>query len=191
MLKPPYSRILTFDKTLELLSETPTIVEFGMTRQEGNYDGDGYSTILFGWYVVEHGGKFISVDIDPNNIVISHRILKQYEIPTENIYLTCGDATNFLKLFPIENIDLIYLDAWDWIGTEEEKQISENAHLEVFYDIEPKLSDNALILIDDIWNRKTYDGKGKLLIPYLLKNDNYELIIADYQFLFQKRRKII
>jgi hypothetical protein len=184
-MKPVYdekARRESFDLTLSLLPENPLIVEYGMTRLNNNWNGDGNSTILFAWYVSEYGGKFISVDIEPTYIPVAHSIIKSFDIATDSIYLVCGDASNFMDVFDLYNIDLMYLDAWDWT---KEGCDAETSHMKVFLKIENRLSENALILLDDVLDINTYKGKGKQLIPYMLSN-NYELLFTGYQFLFRK-----
>ena len=96
-----------------------------------------------------------------------------------------------LKKFE-KTIDLLYLDAWD-------VELPEHAehHLDAFKLAEPKLSKNAIILIDDtdvgFSEQKGYHndeeslgGKGRLLIPFLLSTGNYEMVFKGRQTCFKR-----
>lgn len=185
-----------FFKCFEYLDITPTIVEIGMQRR---YDGDcsdGCSTSIFSWYLKEHGGKLYSIDIDNNNIELNKRELENRNLFNENIHLICQDGINFFDNFN-EKIDLLYLDSWDWSGSDEEKNISEINHLVCFSKAERLLSSNSIIMIDDVKN-SSFEGKGKLLIPYLLKNgyvieskgewigNDGNVVFNDYQIILKK-----
>jgi len=184
-VQPPTGRTGLL-KALEILDSQMskiTIVEVGMTRQEGNWKGDGYSTPLFAWYVENKGGWFYSFDIDPEAIKVSKRIMSYYGIEGKHTTLICADALSFFKrntfLFP--GIDLLYLDAVDY--SNENKEFSQQWHLEFFKLVESYLNNRALIVIDDIFDEE-YTGKGKLLIPYML-NKGYKIIEKGYQVILK------
>ena len=166
--------------------ENPVIVEIG-TQREFNNTGDGCSTTVFSWFVNTHGGKLYSIDIENSYIEQGKSELKNRGLLTDRVNLICQDGIKFFDDFS-GKIDLLYLDAWDYRGTDDDKRISEEKHLEAFLKAEKFLSDNALILIDDIADQETYVGKGHLVIPYLLKN-GYKLILKEWQFLFSKKDK--
>jgi hypothetical protein len=181
------NRKVSFNKVLNHLDniENPIMVEIGQTRNYYNWNGDGYSTPLFSWYISQRpDGQFYSIDISDNS-KIYEGIFGIWGIRKDRINILQQDGIKFLQEFE-NKIDFLYLDAWDYHKTNIEMQtISETMHLEAFKIAELKLNENALILIDDILDQETLIGKGKLLIPYMIDN-GYELIHKGYQFLFKK-----
>lgn len=191
--QPPTGRS-TLLKALEILDSQMskvTIVEVGMTRQEGNWKGDGYSTPLFAWYVENKGGWFYSFDIDPEAIKVSKRIMSYYGIEGKHTTLICADALSFFSrntfLFP--EVNLLYLDAWDYTGDNGTRSESMIKHLELFQLVEPYLADGALVVVDDIFNVDTLEGKGKLVIPYMI-DFGYEVVERGYQFILRRPIRI-
>ncbi len=99
-------------------------------------------------------------------------------------------SERFLRTFD-KKIDLLYLD------TGYMNPIEPTAHLQlreaqiiVERDL---LSDNGLLLIDDVRNQNVLDdasglGKSKYAIPYLLKN-GFEIVEDEYQVILRKKPK--
>jgi len=188
MIQPPFSsrRKNSMEKCFELLNkDKPIILEFGMTRVLDGCEGDGYSTIHWAYQIAQYGGSLISIDIDPQTINVSSALIKFYEISTNNIFLVCADAMSFLDSFELKKIDLLYLDAWDYLGNQEELDKSSKMHLQAFLKCEPMLKSGSLVLIDDILDTQTLIGKGKEVIPYM-EIIGYENCYRDYQFLYRK-----
>jgi hypothetical protein len=193
MIRPPESagRKESMDKSLSILRELrhPVILEYGMVRHPENWEGDGFSTIIFAHFIAQQpcSGTFISVDIKPANIMVSDTLLKKYEIPSKNVFLVCADAMDFMNnpMLKIEYVDLLYLDAWDYSGDGTQREESALHHLEAFQRTEKWLRSGSLVLIDDILNQETLAGKGQYLIP-LLREIGYEELHKGYQFLFRK-----
>lgn len=174
MKKPPFGRIQGFTRVMELLDakHDPAIVEVGTTRRIGNWVADGYSTPLFAWYVARYGGTLHSVDIEPEAARLCEGIIKDYGIPMDKTRLVTADGIAFLDSFD-GLIDFLYLDGWDYslFDTEEafdERLASEQAHLECFLAAEPHLAKGAVVLIDDVLETRSWLGKGRRLIPYLM-----------------------
>jgi hypothetical protein len=184
------NRKVSFNKVLNHLDgiDSPVLVEIGQTRNYYNWNGDGYSTPLFIWYMNQRlDGHFYSIDISDNSEVYKaiFGIWGLRDGQEKGATILQEDGIKFLKEFE-HKIDFLYLDAWDYHKTNIQMQTtSETMHLEAFKIVEPKLNKGAYILIDDILDQETYVGKGKLLIPYMLDN-GYELIHKGYQFLFKK-----
>lgn len=187
MIKPLGSayRKASMDKCFEALAGSPAnILELGMTRGLDNYDGDGHATLHWAWYVAQFGGSLVSIDINPHPILITSELLKRYEIPTKNIFLICADAINFLEFFG-GYVDLLYLDAWDYLGSAEDLENSSQKHLEAFLKAEARLKEGSLVMIDDIHDVQTFVGKGRYLIPHLIKL-GYENLHLGWQTIFRK-----
>jgi hypothetical protein len=154
------------------------VVEIGSMRTpiDGNvYDFDfkssmeGHSSLLF----AISSQEFHTVDIDMDVSKTAFKILKKLNTKNWNVYN--GDGIKFLKEFK-NKIDLLFLDAWD-VGTQD---YAEN-HLKAYEAAKPHLSKQHIILIDDTDIGQTPErgmhideecmgGKGKILIPFLLKN---------------------
>lgn len=183
MHKPPYGRMESMDIVLSRLKEKPYILEIGMTRAKGNWGGDGYSTIIFGYMAAQLNGTLISIDIKSEALLVTSAILREYDIPAKNILLVCADALEYFKRTEFKKVDLLYLDAWDYKGDEQEREASADCHLEALKAVERYLVKGSMVLIDDIMNPITLEGKGKKVIPYMLDN-GYTLIYKGYQFLF-------
>lgn len=184
------NRKVSFNKVLNHLDgiDSPVLVEIGQTRNYYNWNGDGYSTPLFIWYMNQRlDGHFYSIDISDNREVYKaiFGIWGLRDGQEKGATILQEDGIKFLKEFE-HKIDFLYLDAWDYHTTNIEMQTtSETMHLEAFKIAGSKLNIGAYILIDDILDQETYVGKGKLLIPYMLEN-GYKLIHKGYQFLFEK-----
>jgi hypothetical protein len=164
--------------------KSPVIVEIGQTNNEYTYGDQGYSTPFLTWYINRKpGGKFYSLDSN-DNILTLRKIFKKHDLHNENTYIIRRDGIEFLKDYE-GKIDLLYLDAWDYIGNDETKVLSIRKHLEAFLIAEDKLADKAVIVIDDVFDFDTFMGKGQLLIPMLIRK-GYNLIHEGHQFVFQK-----
>ena len=185
---PILSRKDSFILTLNELNKNfinPNIIEIGCIR-ETNDVGAGNSSEIFAWYVTNYGGKFTTCDISKSNIDLCSMILKLKKY--NNFKCVNKGGIEFLTEYcSIKNnlIDLLYLDGMD----ADDKIYAESAkfHLDCFKLCEKNINDNGLILIDDNFNKITFQGKGYYLIPYLLENPEYECIYLNYQVLFRKK----
>ncbi len=174
MRKPPFGRVQGFSRALELLDrvKNPVIVEVGTTRRRGNWLADGYSTPLFAWYVTRYGGELYSVDIAPEAADLCGEILSEFDIPMDNVHLVTGDGIEFMHTLE-KPVNLLYLDGWDYsmFDTEEafdERLASEQAHLECYLAAEPHVAKGGIVLVDDVFETRSWLGKGRRLIPYLI-----------------------
>ena len=188
------------DRALDILYKNKKvfgigIVEIGCMRSElkhhvdiTDYEccNDGHSTYLFGRF----GSYMISVDNNPIHINNAKKSCYCFE----NIQFYNVDAIEYVETYIISpaNIGLLFLDAWDvdLPGCAEK-------HLEFYNTIKPFLNDDCMILIDDTDIYYDHDkkeffpdetsmgGKGKLLIPELVKN-GYEIIFKGRQTLLRK-----
>jgi len=187
------------DKALNILFKNKNkfdidIVEIGCMRSELTHNvditdyeccNDGHSTYLF----ARTGLLVVSIDINRIHLNNAIKSCKQYE----NIEYIEEDAIKWAKEF-IENttIGLLFLDAWDVDLPE-----SAEKHLE-FYNLIKPLNDDCMILIDDtdlywdadkkefFYDKECLSGKGRLLIPQLLK-DGYSITFKGRQTLLEKK----
>ena len=189
--KRPYSFI---KESLSHLTGTDSIiVEIGSMRKSCNHEldnfsyeccNDGHSSLL----LARAAKEFHTVDVDMECAKLTRSELKKNNLwDKSNVY--CGDGIKFLKDF-IKKINLLYLDAWDV-----EYPNHAEMHLEAFKVAENKLSEKAIILIDDTDigfsldkgfhnDEECLGGKGKLLIPFLIENKNYKLLFKGRQTCF-------
>lgn len=171
------------------------IVEIGSMRKECDHDlddygheccNDGHSSLL----LARASSEFHTVDIDMNCSKLTRSELKKHNLwHKSNVY--CGDGINFLKNFN-KKINFLYLDAWDV-----EYPNHAEMHLEAFKIADDKLTENAVILIDDTDigfsqekgfhnDEECLGGKGRLLIPFLLEKNNFEMLFKGRQTCFVK-----
>jgi len=157
----------------------PLIIETGCARQEGNFGGDGQSTLIFDQYIQDNGGELYSVDINERNVSVAKRLTKKANV-------ICSDSVKFLyemnAKLKKENrvIDLLYLDSYDY--HEGIKHQSSLHHIKELIAIWPSCSSETIIAIDD--NFEDGSGKGKYAKEYF-KDIGIEPLYNGYQILWQ------
>lgn len=170
------------EQALRLLGSPPpvrTIVELGSLRHLLTHTLDidvqaecclyGHSTVHW----ARSGHRVFSVDIDVAASELTQVICEDHD----NVIVVTDDGIEFLATFA-EEIDLLYLDAWDLVlGTDFAEK-----HLEAFETAQSKLAYRHLILIDD--TDLHHGGKGQLLLPRL-DELGYECITAGRQTLLR------
>ena len=192
--------IKTLKEALKLGNKKPLIIiETGSSAWGAN------STVLFDNYVNSWGGYVYSTDIR------AKPMLNLRNKVTNKTILYCQDSIKFLKKIDLANFDnyrkLIYLDSMD---VDWEKPVESMIHgLREYLAILPKLKKNDIILIDDtpkdlyilkkvqgVKNSEYFakniqngihGGKGSLIRELIFNSDNFEILIHDYQLLFQLR----
>lgn len=142
-----------------LIGDPPkTVIEVGSIRYALEHDlldtdhaccNDGHSTYVW----ANHRHRIYTVDVDQTNTELVRR-----ELPFVRAFT--GDGIEFLRDFA-EEIDLLFLDAWDVIEGEPYAE----RHLEAFEAARPKLASKHLVVIDD--TDIADGGKGRLLVPHL------------------------
>lgn len=123
------------------------------------------------------GKNYKLFTVDPSNevnIIVSIMCKDYHEVKIHMEY-----SFDFLSNFN-EKIDFLYMDHMD---TCEEAAIQHYNDIKLIIE-KNLLSENAIILIDDIGN-SNIDGKGKYSIPYLLEN-NFKILIHEHQVLMVK-----
>lgn len=165
--------------------DTNTIIEIGATREKEHTLQN--STIHLCIYCNDKSIDFISVDMDSENILRNNNDLDSMNLKYKS-FIKKGE--DFLKEYD-GVIDVIYLDAFDFyhnshsekrkskyrdiMGTEITNENSHKMHLECSIEISKKSKQGTIVCFDDVLNGKTFDGKGKTAIPYLLDN-GFEII---------------
>ncbi len=106
-------RFYSMKKALELYSVGKRgegiILETGTTRMKDDW-GAGMSTLVFGDFCKQYGGKTYTVDISPQNIDMCKEITKDY---SDHIEYVVSDSLFFFTQFK-SSIDLLYLDSYDY-----------------------------------------------------------------------------
>jgi len=84
------------------------IIETGTSRAEGNWAGDGQSTLLWDKFVSLHGGNVYSIDIEPSHMSV---VRPQVSPRTQ---LICSDSAIALaNMKGLQDTHLVYLDSYD------------------------------------------------------------------------------
>jgi len=187
-------RNTSFLRTIDQIEKTffnqsINIVETGTIRglSETSKMGDGWSSYHWGMYCNKTNSNLWCVDIDPNAIDHTKEVHKKY-VQNISVEYHVKDSIKFLREFD-KQIDFLFLDSYDYCGDEENIRKCHEHQLNEIKAAYPKLSDFAIILIDDVFNDETYDGKGKLSIPFLLEN-GFEIIhYIDTQILLKRHKK--
>lgn len=170
---------LIFEELLKIKNSNFNIIETGTLRNPGNWK-DGNSGFLFAEFVKMHGGFVKSVDIDKTavdtaNNAVDNKYYKSY----------CSDSVVWLNgLDDVESIDLFYLDSMDVKFREDQK--SAEHHLKEFKVIEPHLTPNTIVAIDDnsFLLNGTRAGKGRMIVEYL-DTKGIKPIFDDYQIVYR------
>lgn len=172
-------RYPTFRLLLDLLGERnpSTLIETGTARKGlKGLEGDGGGTILFvDWLASQDRGHLYSVDNSKRSIRRARRSVCKPSLVT----FICSDSVHFLQNFS-EPIDFLYLDSLNFDANY--PLLSQSHHLSEIEAALPKLSEKALIMIDDCG--LPHGGKGKLAIQLLLEYgwkkvaDAYQVILS-------------
>lgn len=147
-------------KTIKSIPYCKVIVELGSQffdiTDERGYTW-GCSTYHLAKYATENDILFITIDIDPTHTDFSIKMLQENKFSGMAINRDGCEALRELKIF----VDFLYLD------TADDPEVS----FEQFKVIEPYLTKNSKVAIDDIVNYSTpeyirMEGKGSILLPY-------------------------
>lgn len=158
------------------------IVETGCIRNP-NDSCDGWGTLLWKRWAEESDSFVYSVDNNSNHLFNCMSVVKY----SPRVFYIYNDSVEFLKnLPPSFSVQFLFLDSYDYEGSEEDKKLSGQHQLKEIQAVEKNLQKNSLILIDDVFDITSFKGKGELSIPYLL-NKNWRIInYADTQILLSK-----
>lgn len=158
--------------------EIITIVETGTIRSEHDWSGNGQSTMLWNWMMVQSAGHTISVDINPSNI-IKCRILCRNVDPVQSDSLLFFNTNKERGLFT--DLDLLYLDSYDHDHPKKpQSELHASAELGSVYDYLPS---GCLIAVDDCHA----DGTGKhYLIKHFFQRLGVEPLVSSYIHVWRK-----
>lgn len=167
-------RYSTFKAALGLFFQLGggNIIETGTQRGE-NLWGDGCSTSLFAETLKEfNAGHLWTVDISPDHIAVAQNVTRHI---ADKVTYVVGDSVEFLKNFDRE-INLLYLDSFDWANTEPIMSQSQEHQLLEIQAAFPKLKPSSIVLLDD--NALPGGGKAALSKEFLAQQGL--ICILDY-----------
>lgn len=198
-------RYVTFQACLNILNQkkvAPTIIETGCQRLEEDLGG-GMSTSVFAEYIHRYGGKLISVDITAANLTLAANCVQQW--PNADCSFVHSDSVAFLAKYEgpcdmlyLDSFDYPYGQLLNYYGGTTDvvaaiEQVSSMKRNEIlckhgdiidacqvhclheFMAIEPRLSDDCILLIDD--NQLAGGGKPRVLKEYLAKSKDWCCIL--------------
>lgn len=140
-----------------------SIVETGCTRLDGNWEGDGQSSVVWAAFAEYHGGSFTSIDIDQDALDLTMKL-------TNNVgRYFCGDsAVELQQPWKSNTIDLLYLDSFDL-----DMNNPHPAALHCLFELlsaRPRLKSQSIVFVDDSpFNNGTILGKGMYVAEYFNK----------------------
>ncbi len=173
-------RKTTFEKALYLLelTQAKVIVETGTARYgTKNLDGDGGSTIIFGYWSFLNHAHMYSVDISAEAVANATTAIAAYK---EYVHVIKNDSVEFLRNFS-QKIDFLYLDSFDF--DENNPDPSQQHHLREIEAAYDKLAPKAIVMIDDC--KLAHCGKCRLVIDFLLKK-GWNVVADEYQIIFMR-----
>lgn len=133
------------------------LVETGCIREEGNWGGDGNSSIMFNRFAEETGSKFVSIDIEPRHCHLAMKLCSR-------AHVICSDSVTALyrlrRSFSV--VDFLYLDSFDvnW----DNPHPSALHHLKELCASVPLLQPGSIVFVDD--NREGV-GKGMYVKDFM------------------------
>jgi hypothetical protein len=147
---------------LSKISVPSYIIETGTARIEGNWEGDGQSTLIWDWCLERNPAlKCLSIDLYQEYVDIA-------KSQTKKVEFICSDSIKALSEMDesiVRNTRLLYLDSFDW---------SPDMHLESAFHHMCELSavwkllpDDCLIVVDDCHG--PLQGKHVMVQYYLAK----------------------
>tara|TARA_B100001121_G_C18608306_1_gene583073 strand:- start:380 stop:1120 length:741 start_codon:yes stop_codon:yes gene_type:complete len=152
------------------------------------------SSMLFACYVKIFGGRFDTVDTNPE-IKLYYSFLE-----SSNVKFHSEDSLKFINNLEekyVNSLDIIYLDSFDLDINNPTP--SQNHGLSEFLSLNKKLKKGAIIAIDDtpvsyelfgFTQKNKFDyipGKGRLVLDFLDKNPNlYEILYHNYSVVLKK-----
>jgi len=152
------------------------------------------SSMLFACYVKIFGGRFDTVDSNPE-IKLYYSFLESC-----NVKFHSEDSLKFINNLEekyVNSLDIIYLDSFDLDINNPSS--SQNHGLNEFLSLDKKLKKGAIVAIDDTpvsyelfgnTQKNEFDyipGKGRLVLDFLDKNPNlYEILYHNYSVVLKK-----
>ena len=167
------ARADAFDKItahLESLGRDVVIVETGCLRQQGNWAGDGQSTLVWDAFVNYQGGHVYSVDLDVKAAALAN------SLTSDRTTVEANDSVPYLLRLATLGVgaDLLYLDSYDidWANPEPSMKHHER-ELDAAW---PMLHPGSIVAVDD--NRADV-GKG-YLVGLVAERKGWTVLVDGY-----------
>lgn len=159
-----------FDKKNDL-----KIIETGCLREENNWLGHGHSTLIWDYILSRKKGKCFSVDIDYDAIKLARSKCTKID------FIHC-DSVGFLRNADAQNIDLLFLDSYDWSP---EKHINSCLHhVTELGSIWERLPSGCLVAVDDCHSQT--QGKHVLVQSFFEQMYNLEPLAIGHLQVWRK-----
>lgn len=150
----------------------PVIVETGCARWEGNYAGDGQSTLIFDAVAEELDGSVLSADIDPEAVALAQSQVG----PRTTVH--CGDSVTWLARLRTK-ADLLYLDSFDFEFLD--PWPSSAHHMQELAAAMHMLKPGSLVAVDDNFRTPAgVIGKG-MVVGQFFERIGVQLVFDGYQ----------
>jgi hypothetical protein len=157
------------------------IVETGTLRLAGNWAGDGQSTFLFDYFVREHAGKLISIDIAVESVATARKICSAHtNLMLNDSIIALHTLSNLLT----SRISLLYLDSFDLDAANPEPSATHHA-MELAAAM-PLLGPGSLVAVDDYAVQGAAGGKGAI-VDLFMRTTDAEVLYSGYQKIWRLR----
>lgn len=153
------------------------VLEIGMARDPAAFMSDGHSTFALAAAAREGNGVLVSIDADPDCLRLTKSLLGR------GVRFVFGNAVNMLPFLRLEMFDVAYLDGMDWTPLSPD---SERFHWDCFLQLHSKMKPGSWVAFDDVFDDMTYEGKGKMAIPWALDH-GWTIKLPGYVTILEKR----
>jgi hypothetical protein len=162
-----------FDKItahLESLGRDVIIVETGCLREEGNWGGDGQSTLVWDAFVNYQGGQVFSVDLDVKAAALAN------SLTSDKTRVEANDSLAYLLHLATLglSVDLLYLDSYDIDWSQPEPSMQH--HVKELDAAWPMLKPGTVVAVDDNLPKV---GKG-YLVAQVAKREGWTVLAEGY-----------
>lgn len=179
------SQIKVFTELYKRFAFNPIVIlETGCIRNpDANYRfGDGWGTFSWIQWAEKTNSMIFSIDINKEHLNIAQNIIGH----SKYVNYSLSDSIEYLKNLPdFFKINLLFLDSFDYHRDEENKKAAAEHQLKEIQACEKNLTENSLILLDDIID-VNFNGKGALSIPYLISKGWKIINFEETQVLLSK-----
>lgn len=169
-----------FDRLFRMAARrfhVPVIVETGCIRQEEDFQGAGYSTLVLGLFAAGQGGRLMSVDQDARHCEFARRTVACLG---DMVEVAESDSVAWLGRYE-QRIDVLYLDSRDC----DQPGCAEHTLREIQAAF-PRLQQSSIVAFDDTcYNNGNFIGKGALGVPWLLAQ-NWRILHSGHQTILSR-----
>jgi hypothetical protein len=148
------------------------IVETGTARIEGNWSGDGQSTLVWDWAASHLPYRVKSVDINPEFVETAKKQVHHTEV-------VLSDSIRFLSSLSnadLADIKLLYLDSYDWRPSMALDCMFH--HMAELAAVWAKLPSGCMVVVDD--RHSETEGKHFMVAVFMNKL-GIAPVFSDYQ----------